>query len=172
MYNLFKNSKETAYYLSPDKINDLLLLPPESEDSKITPVLACNDRVLRVLDESMLVYETEIVGRPTTLTLYNSDGGESGREVLYGTSDGKIGLIELAAHEPVLKWETANDDRLSGISCLDNYDITNDGIIDLLVGREDGIVEVYSYNSLDQPFLKYTYVLANLFSIDLSYFLN
>ena len=50
MYNLYKNSKETAYYLCSDKINDLILLTNETPDSKIVPVLACNDRALRILD--------------------------------------------------------------------------------------------------------------------------
>lgn len=50
VYNLFKNSEEIAYYLCPDKINDLLILPLDNDENKITPVLACNDRVLRVLD--------------------------------------------------------------------------------------------------------------------------
>lgn len=50
VYNLYKNSKEAAYYLCPDKINDVITLPTDSPDGKITPILACNDRVLRVLD--------------------------------------------------------------------------------------------------------------------------
>lgn len=50
VFNSFKNSQETAYYLCPDKINDIVCLPLKSADSKITPILACNDRTLRVLD--------------------------------------------------------------------------------------------------------------------------
>jgi hypothetical protein len=49
VYNLFKSSKELAYYLCTDKINDLILLNAD-EEASITPVLACNDRVLRILD--------------------------------------------------------------------------------------------------------------------------
>lgn len=49
VYNLFQNSKELAYYLCTDKINDLLLLNIDEKD-RVTPVLACNDRVLRILD--------------------------------------------------------------------------------------------------------------------------
>ena len=50
VYNLYKNSKEAAYYLCSDKINDLILLPSQSADGKVVPVLACHDRALRILD--------------------------------------------------------------------------------------------------------------------------
>jgi len=49
----------------------------------------------------MLVYEAEVAGPPKTLSLYNNDGGFTGREIIYGTSDGKVGLIELTHDEPV-----------------------------------------------------------------------
>ncbi|CAF0705971.1 unnamed protein product [Brachionus calyciflorus] len=157
VFNSYKNSVESAYYLCPDKINDLLLLPMASADSKITPILACNDRILRVLDDSIVIYETEVAGPPTTLSLYNKNGGLNGKEILYGTSDGKIGLIEMNIDEPLPKWELSNERRLGGISCIDSHDITNDGIMDLLVSREDGTIEVYGYDSMDNPELKFTY---------------
>ena len=106
----------------------------------------------------MLVYEAEIAGAPTTLSLFNNNGGESMRELLYGTSDGKVGLIEIGLEEPLPKWEIPNEKRQTGITSLDSYDITCDGILDLLVSREDGIIELYSYDSMDNPFLKYTHV--------------
>lgn len=106
----------------------------------------------------MLIYEAEVAGPPTTLSLFNNSGGITGREVIYGTSDGKIGLMEMGVDEPVPKWELANEKRLAGVMCMDNYDMTNDGVLDLLVGREDGTIEVYGYDTTDNPVLKYTYV--------------
>jgi Bardet-Biedl syndrome 7 protein len=106
----------------------------------------------------MLVYEAEVAGPPKTMSLYNRDGGFTGREVLYGSSDGKCGLIELALEEPLPKWELANEKRLGGVSALDSFDVTNDGVLDLIVSREDGTIEIFVYDSMDQPFLKYTHV--------------
>ena len=108
----------------------------------------------------MLTYEAEVSGPPSTLTLFNDDGGEEGRDILYGTSDGKIGLVEIGPEEPLPKWEIPNDKRLAGVSCMDNFDITNDGVLDLIAGREDGIIEIYSYDTIDAPYLKYTYVIT------------
>lgn len=92
------------------------------------------------------------------MALFNGNGGFSGREILYGTSDGKVGLLEMGNDEPLPKWELPNDKRLAGISCMDNYDILNDGVLDLIIGRDDGVIEVYGYDSMDNPVLKYTYV--------------
>jgi hypothetical protein len=48
IYNHYCDCKDQNYYLSGDKINDVICLPVEKL-SRVTPVLACQDRVLRVL---------------------------------------------------------------------------------------------------------------------------
>ncbi len=45
-----------------------------------------------------------------------------------------------------------------GVLCLDNYDITADGVLDLLVGRDDGLVEIYGYDEMDEPILRHSHV--------------
>jgi Bardet-Biedl syndrome 7 protein len=117
------------------------------------------------------VYEAEIAGPPTTLSLNNRTGGRSGCELLYGTSDGKVGLIEIGVDEPTPKWELPNEKKLGGVCGIDSYDITSDGVLDLLVCREDGSVEVYVYDDIDNPTLKYNYVRSFFFSSFYFYFL-
>ena len=46
IYNHYVDCRDTNYYLSSDKINDSLCLPPDKE---LSPVLACQDCSLRVL---------------------------------------------------------------------------------------------------------------------------
>ena len=41
---------------------------------------------------------------------------------------------------------------------MDNYDITNDGVLDLIVSRDDGLVEIYGYDETDEPILRYSHV--------------
>lgn len=48
IYNHYCDCKDKHYYLSRDKINDVLCLPVDKVNC-ITPVLACQDRVLRIL---------------------------------------------------------------------------------------------------------------------------
>lgn len=45
-----------------------------------------------------------------------------------------------------------------GILCVDSFDIIGDGVKDLLVGRDDGMVEVYSFNNADEPILRFDQV--------------
>ena len=57
VYNRFVDLKETDYYLLTDKINSLCVL--NTSDSDMRAVLACQDRLLRVLEGSQLQYEVE-----------------------------------------------------------------------------------------------------------------
>lgn len=47
---------------------------------------------------------------------------------------------------------------LSGILCVDTYDIIGDGVNNILVGRDDGTVEVYGFNSSSEPTLRFEHV--------------
>lgn len=46
----------------------------------------------------------------------------------------------------------------SGILCIDTYDIIGDGVNDILVGRDDGTVEVYGFDSSNEPTLRFEHV--------------
>lgn len=48
IYNHYCDCKDQDYYLSGDKINDITCLSSENL-THLVPVLACQDRVLRVL---------------------------------------------------------------------------------------------------------------------------
>ena len=48
IYNHYVDCRDTNYYLSSDKINDSLCLPPDPA-KQLSPVLACQDCSLRVL---------------------------------------------------------------------------------------------------------------------------
>uniref|UniRef100_A0A8C5LHY1 Bardet-Biedl syndrome 7 n=1 Tax=Leptobrachium leishanense TaxID=445787 RepID=A0A8C5LHY1_9ANUR len=159
IYNHYCDCKDKNYYLSGDKISDVICLPVEKLES-ITPILACQDRVLRVLQDSELLYQVEVPGAPSVLTLNDGNGGESGEEILYGTTDGKIGLIHITKNLPVPKWEIFNEKKRGGVLCIDSFDIMGDGVKDLLIGRDDGSVEVYGYDSTNEPVLRYEHVLT------------
>ncbi|XP_061441182.1 Bardet-Biedl syndrome 7 protein isoform X2 [Rhineura floridana] len=159
IYNHYCDCKDQHYYLSGDKINDVLCLPVEKL-SCITPVLACQDRVLRVLQGSDLLYELEVPGPPAVLALNNGNGGESGEEVLFGTSDGKIGLVEVSGVSPVEKWKIENEKKRGGILCMASFDILGDGVKELLIGRDDGMLEIYNFEYAKSPVLRYEYALS------------
>jgi Bardet-Biedl syndrome 7 protein len=182
IFHTYRDSVENSYYLSQDKISDIITLPINEVEGKLTPILACKNRSLRMIEvcvivdvnyrnyrnrlfsskNGILLYETEACGAPTTLHLFNNSGGFNGREVLYGTSDGKVGIIEMGVDEPVPKMEHPNEKRLGGVSSLAMYDITNDGVLDFLIARDDGSIQVYSYDPTEELSLKYSFVSAQL----------
>ncbi|KAB5570977.1 hypothetical protein PHYPO_G00219670 [Pangasianodon hypophthalmus] len=122
IYNHYCDCKDQDYFLSGDKINDMACLPVETV-GRTVPVLACQDRVLRILQGSELLYDFEISGPPSVLELHNRDGGKDGEEVLYGTADGKLGLVQLSRSAPVPKWEVDNEKKKGGVLCIDTFDI-------------------------------------------------
>ncbi|XP_027399494.1 Bardet-Biedl syndrome 7 protein isoform X2 [Bos indicus x Bos taurus] len=159
IYNHYCDCKDQHYYLSGDKINDVICLPVERLLREV-PVLACQDRVLRVLQGSDVTYEIEVSGPPTVLALHNGNGGDSGEDLLFGTSDGKLGLIQITTSKPIHKWEIRNEKKRGGILCVDSFDIVGDGVKDLLVGRDDGMVEVYSFDNANEPVLRFDHTLS------------
>ncbi|XP_072112203.1 Bardet-Biedl syndrome 7 protein isoform X1 [Mobula birostris] len=159
IYNHYCDCKDQDYYLSSDKINDIICLPVEKVDN-ITPILACQDRVLRVLKGSDLLYKVEVPGVPKVLALHNGNGGDSGEELIYGTSDGKIGLVQLTKSSPIHRWEISNEKKRGGALCVDYYDILGDGVRELLIGRDDGMVEVYGFDNNNEPVLRYEHALS------------
>ncbi|KAL7886198.1 hypothetical protein AOLI_G00064930 [Acnodon oligacanthus] len=159
IYNHYCDCKDQDYYLSGDKINDIVCLPVETV-GRTVPILACQDRVLRMLQGSELLYDFEVPGPPSVLELHNRDGGKNGEEVLYGTADGKLGLVQLTSSAPVSKWEVDNEKKKGGVLCIDTFDILGDGVKDILVGRDDGTVEVYGLDSSGEPTLRFENVLS------------
>ena len=59
---------------------------------------------------------------------------------------------------PVHRWELDNSDSLGGVVSLDHYDITADGVMDLLVGRDDGSVEIFGFDEADEPVKRFSQV--------------
>ena len=78
--------------------------------------------------------------------------------MLYGTQNGKMGLVKLTPTEPNYRWDMLNERKYGGISCISTWDITGDGVADIIVGRDDGVVEVYGFEDSDEPRLQFTHV--------------
>lgn len=75
-----------------------------------------------------------------------------------------VTMIRYLSHSsaPTDKWtlEPARDASRAGVVCMDHFDMTGDGVRDLIVGRDDGTVQIYTYDDGEDnaPSLRYTYV--------------
>lgn len=66
------------------------------------------------------------------------------------------------ATEPSYRWDMLNEKKYGGISCLATSDLTGDGLPDILVGRDDGVVEVYGLDDSSEPRLCFTHVSSHM----------
>ncbi|MFH4976443.1 hypothetical protein AB6A40_003152 [Gnathostoma spinigerum] len=77
-FNHYHDCAEASYYLCNDNINDVLCLPLVEGSwvgRGITPVLACDDKTLKVLNDGKVTYEVNLDGCPSVLHLFMNDGG-------------------------------------------------------------------------------------------------
>ena len=66
--------------------------------SQLSPVLACNDRVVRVLSGSAIAYEVDLDTVPCVLCAYDAGPNTPRGEVLFGAQDGQFGLLQLGRY--------------------------------------------------------------------------
>jgi Bardet-Biedl syndrome 7 protein len=61
---------------------------------------------------------------------------------------------------PQSQWVLEREGHYGTIQCLDNYDITGDGVRELIVGRHDGNIEVYAFEEGEdaEPELRFSHV--------------
>ena len=73
-----------------------------------------------------------------------------------------MGLVKLQSNEPNYRWDMLNERRYGGITAIATSDLTGDGVCDIVVGRDDGVLEVYGFEDSDEPRLKFTHVSGHL----------
>ena len=73
-----------------------------------------------------------------------------------------MGLVKLQSNEPNYRRDMLNERRYGGITAIATSDLTGDGVCDIVVGRDDGVLEVYGFEDSDEPRLKFTHVSDHL----------
>ncbi|VDM92325.1 unnamed protein product [Onchocerca ochengi] len=151
-FNHFHDCVDANAYLCVDRINDVLCLPIVEGSwigRGITPVIACNDKTIKVIEGSKLNYEIGLNDVPNVLHLFMNDGGFNKQKILYGTKDGHLGLIDLLPENGTLIWEISTKNT-SAITCIYCYPITTkESTPDIIIGKEDGLVEIYTVDNSD-----------------------
>jgi len=122
--NHFEDCQDSGFYVSDEAINAILALPIEKVHSPfhiyvsliifirggpvfqiydlgfkvkvLVSILACQDRTLRILEKGKLKFTVNLPSIPSTLDLLNGDGGESGWDIIFGTMEGRFGMITLS----------------------------------------------------------------------------
>ncbi|CAI4226090.1 unnamed protein product [Auanema sp. JU1783] len=159
-FNHYHDCSDTNYYLSSEEINDVVCLIDKSggawADRPFTSVLACRDSTLKVLEGSQLVYELQLSDVPTIVHLFMEDGGFSSQKVFYGTRGGNIGLVDLPSGGGSIVWQLTTT-TASAITTVTFYPFISSERRDLIIGKDDGVVEVYTIDEEDSATLASVY---------------
>jgi Bardet-Biedl syndrome 7 protein len=156
-YNMFENGKDVNFYTSTDRIN-ALTVESITDDQQMDCILGCEDRVVRVIAGNDCAFEVSVGGSVNSLlTMKSADGSskEGGKEIIYGTEDGRVGQLLLDPTAARRGWTLENKTQMSGVNCMHSYDITHDGVSDIVVGRDDGTIQVYSFDVSPEPMLQF-----------------
>lgn len=113
--------------------------------------MACSGRVLRVLEHCRVRQTIELDSVPTVLHVPRSFPTD---RILCGFADGKVSIFYFGHFTGDVKQEVLirNTQNSSAITCLDTYDLDGEGKDQLIIGRRDGTIQIYTMpmgNELD-----------------------
>ena len=91
------------FYICEDKINDLIVAPVTGQ-LVFNPIIACQDKTVKVLHEDKLVYQHKFESAVTSLSLALEKTHRHCPIVGYGLRNGGIGCLELTRDESVVMW--------------------------------------------------------------------
>ncbi|CAD7080257.1 unnamed protein product [Hermetia illucens] len=148
VYNHYRDCKDVGTYLCGDTIVDAVALSPNNTNRIIT-ILACSGRVLRVLEHCRVRQTIELESVPTALHVRKNILGD---KIMCGFADGKIIAYNFAGFIGDVKDSVVitSEYGTSAITCIDTYDLTGEGNENLLIGRRDGSVQVFSLPAEDE----------------------
>ncbi|KAK2957417.1 putative Bardet-Biedl syndrome 7 protein [Blattamonas nauphoetae] len=152
-HNVFVDDVDTFFYMADDRISSITLMQPQNLSKYQNVLLGCQDNLIRVVNEQSLLYECPLEGPVTALCPYTrtstavhkaSNDLDVEKPVVYGTSGGVLGLVMMGDLTYRKGWTIEGS---GGINSVAVYDIRRDGLPAIIVGRDNGLLEVYGFDS-------------------------
>ena len=144
VYNMYDNGKDVAYYMSRDQINSMVV-DQVTRSNDYDPILGCQDSCLRIVQGSNLSFEVPTAAAVTALTSMYGDEPRyrtGPAHVAAGLGTGEVSMIQLRPNGEFSCVWSVQDSRRSSINCMRAFDINRDGVTEVIVGREDGRLEI------------------------------
>mmetsp|Transcript_16480 Transcript_16480/g.15800 ORF Transcript_16480/g.15800 Transcript_16480/m.15800 type:complete len:748 (+) Transcript_16480:77-2320(+) len=149
IYNLYDNGQDAAFYMSRDQIN-ALSIEHISRETDYDVILACQDNCLRVVQGSNLILEIPTASPVTAMATKGSNSVKQKKgstNIVYGMDTGTLSGVNVQADSYSHLWSLEDPVKRSPITCMNVFDLTKDGSDEIIVGRDDGRLEVYSQDS-------------------------
>ncbi|RNF08144.1 putative intergrin alpha chain protein [Trypanosoma rangeli] len=143
----FREANELGFYMAPDRINAMVscvsaaaVNVAERSFDDYRCILGCNDRTIRMLQGHKSIEEVHCEASVTSLGI-----SEGTRRVYYGTGAGSLGCLELKDRDTSLSrvFSLIPEERQAAVTALAVYDINLDEKEELLVGHQDGTVQIF-----------------------------
>lgn len=138
------------YYLAEDTITFMMVVNLQ----QALAVVAVQDKIRVISSKGQSLYESQM---DSDVTCFDLDSNSSKQPVLiYGTKNGGIGAIELNSDEAILLWETEEYGQ-GDKAAVSHIKVASlkEGSTNLVLTREDGLIEVYTYSPKETPTLVY-----------------
>eukprot|EP00049_Salpingoeca_infusionum_P008121 m.131614 g.131614 ORF g.131614 m.131614 type:complete len:737 (-) comp13921_c0_seq1:109-2319(-) len=151
LYSHYIDNKDKHYYMAADVIRGMAAAPLPAtldtdtrlpRDASPLPVLACADSAIRVLDGSDCILSLDTPSPAHCITHFPHPDARHGY-FLVGCSNG-FSLIALSRKGAEIVWTMTSPDS-AAVTAIKAYDLQGVGVPNVIVGRSDGSVEVFSF---------------------------
>lgn len=142
-YNTYDDGRDEGFYMCHDRIGAMAVGPRPPNGPRIV-LLACEDRIVRAVCGSDLVFEAHLGESPvTTLKRFQYSSSREGEvfEFAFGTESGAVGVAECSQTGLRVIW-LINDSCASRVNCIDVGSFSKSTTPDVVCGRADGRVQV------------------------------
>jgi Bardet-Biedl syndrome 7 protein len=143
-----QESTELGYFMCADRIHATILRKKAGSEGEYDVYAGCQDRCIRTLKNGVEKGPETAVEAPVQAMAYlvRADKPEV-TDLVYGTASGSIGGFGIGAKNELIRRFTLLPDKpLGGVVSIATCDITKDGFTDIVVGRDDGTVDLFSFN--------------------------
>ncbi|CAE8633485.1 unnamed protein product [Polarella glacialis] len=160
--NIYDQCKDFGFVMVKDQIN-ALTCAPVVDGEILSTIVACQDKCLRVFQGERLDHEFAVEGSASALGFHGLNPVDNPShavgdpvQMIYGTDQGVVGSCQVDSKSmrrtggitdrqtrPGMSGPGAAT-RRARVCALHTADIVKSGMLDLLVGRDDGNVELWS----------------------------
>jgi Bardet-Biedl syndrome 7 protein len=147
----FRENQKIGTFMAPDRINAIV-----SQNNVVSNgydcIVGCQDRLIRVIKDLKVECEVVVEGPVTALSRYPNKlpPTDTVKSFMYGTEKGSAACITIKANSIKKNWQLQKGRH--SITVLNSVDFTRDGVEDLLVGRDNGSIEIWSFD-VERPTL-------------------
>jgi len=165
VFSLFEDAKDCDFFVGPDAINALAIehVFTKDGDEKYDSIVGFQDSSIRVIRDSEAIIDASTPGPVQCVARYGVDeytgkrsGSAADKSVIFGTSNGIVGqmLVQPSpSSEYTLRpgWKIKTATRQAQVNCVTSFDMTMDDVHDVIVGRDDGVVQIYGFDMGSEP---------------------